>query len=46
MSTQRKAAPQRSIFEEIVNLDVRSLWEPWMAEADQLLEDEELIEAV
>src|SRR5215831_5551982 len=46
MSTQRKAAPQRSIFEEIVNLDVRSLWEPWMTEADQLLEDEELIEAV
>src|SRR5215469_9138824 len=46
MSTQRKAAPQRSIFEEIVHLDVRSLWEPWMAEADQLLEDEELIEAV
>jgi transposase, IS5 family len=30
----------------MVNLDVRSLWEPWMREADQLLEDEALIDAV
>ena len=27
-------------------VDVRALWEPWMVEADQLLDDEELIEAV
>ena len=46
MSTQRKAEPQRSVFEAMVDLDVRSLWEPWMVEADRLLEDEDLIEAV
>ena len=26
--------------------DVRALWEPWMVEADKLLDDEELIERV
>jgi IS5 family transposase len=46
MSTRRKAKGQRSLLEGMVDLDVRSLWEPWMTEADQLLEDEELIEAV
>ena len=29
-----------------MDLDVRSLWEPWMVEADKLLDDEELIEVV
>ena len=33
-------------MEGVVDVDVRSLWEPWMVEADRLLEDEELIEAV
>ena len=46
MSTQRKAKAQKSLWEGIVEVDVRSLWEPWMMEADKLLEDEELIEAV
>jgi hypothetical protein len=26
--------------------DVRALWEPWMVEADRLLEDEELVDLV
>lgn len=46
MSTRRKASPQRSLLEGMVNLDVRTLWEPWMLEADHLLDDEEMIEAV
>jgi IS5 family transposase len=46
MSTRRKAKAQRSLLEGMVDLDVRSLWEPWMREADPLLEDEGLIEAV
>lgn len=46
MSTRRKADPQRSLMEGMVNLDVRALWEPWMLEADHLLEDEDMIEAV
>jgi IS5 family transposase len=46
MSTQRKGKAQRTLWEGVVDVDVRSLWEPWMVEADRLLEDEELIEAV
>lgn len=46
MSTQRKAKAQRTLWEGVVDVDVRSLWEPWMVEADRLLEDEELIEVV
>jgi transposase, IS5 family len=46
MSTRRKANAQRSLLEGMVDLDVRRLWEPWMVEADRLLEDEQLIEAV
>ena len=46
MSTQRKAKAQRTLWEGVVDLDVRSLWEPWMVEADKLLDDEELIEVV
>ena len=46
MSTQRKAKAQRSLWEGVVDVDVRALWEPWMVEADHLLEDEELIETV
>jgi len=30
----------------VLDLEVRSLWESWMIEADQLLEDEDLIEVV
>src|SRR5713226_4176926 len=43
--TRRKQA-QRKLWEGIVDEDVRGLWEPWMIEADQLLEDEELIDQV
>lgn len=46
MSTRRKARAQRTLWEGMIDLDVRSLWEPWMVEADQVLEDEALIEAV
>src|SRR5258707_14587684 len=43
--TRRKQG-QRKLWEGIVDEDVRGLWEPWMIEADQLLEDEELIDQV
>ena len=46
MSTQRKAKAQKTLWEGVVDLDVRTLWEPWMIEADRLLEDENLIEVV
>jgi IS5 family transposase len=46
MSTQRKAKAQRILWEGVVDLDVRALWDPWMIEADRLLEDEDLIEVV
>lgn len=46
MSTQRKSKAQRTLWEGVVDLDVRALWEPWMIEADRLLEDESLIEVV
>jgi IS5 family transposase len=43
--TRRKQS-QRTLWEGVVNEDVRALWEPWMVEADRLLEDEELIDLV
>ncbi len=46
MSTQRKAKAQRTLWEGVVDVDVRALWEPWMIEADRLLEDGNLIEVV
>jgi IS5 family transposase len=46
MSTRRKAKAQRTLWEGVVDLDVRALWEPWMVEADKLLDDEELIDVV
>lgn len=46
MSTQRKAKAQKTLWEGVVDLDVRALWEPWMIEADRLLEDENLIDVV
>src|SRR3954469_19582154 len=42
----RRKQPQQSLWEGIVAEDVKSLWEPWMIEADNLLEDEELIDRV
>jgi IS5 family transposase len=43
--TRRKQG-QRTLWEGIVDEDVRALWEPWMIEADRLLDDEELIDQV
>ena len=43
--TRRKQA-QQTLWEGIVAEDVRSLWEPWMVQADQLLNDEQLIDRV
>jgi IS5 family transposase len=44
--TRRKPAGQRTLWEGVVDEDVRALWEPWMVEADKLLNDEELIELI
>jgi len=46
MSTRRKAKTQRTLWEGVIDADVRALWEPWMIEADRLLDDEDLIEVV
>ena len=43
--TRRKQA-ERTLWEGVVDEDVRALWEPWLVEADKLLEDEELIDVV
>src|SRR3954454_25054548 len=43
--TRRKQA-QRMLREGVVEEDVRALYEPWMIEADRLLEDESLIDGV
>jgi phosphate uptake regulator len=43
--TRRKQG-QKMLWEGVVDEDVRALWEPWMVEADKLLQDEELIELV
>jgi IS5 family transposase len=37
---------ERTLWEGVVDEDVRALWEPWMVEADRLLEDEELVDLV
>ncbi len=34
------------LWEGMIDEDVRALWEPWMIQADRLLEDEELIDRV
>jgi transposase, IS5 family len=43
--TRRKQA-QRTLWEGVVEEDVRALYEPWMIEGDRLLEDESLIDGV
>jgi IS5 family transposase len=42
----RRQQGQRMLWAGVVDEDVRALWEPWMVEADRLLEDEELIDLV
>ena len=44
--TRRKQNAQQTLWEGIVVEDVRALWEPWMVEADKLLDDEALIDTV
>src|ERR1044072_3547983 len=44
--TRRKQNAQQSLWEGMVAEDVRGLWEPWMVEADKLLDDESLIDTV
>jgi len=34
------------LWEGMIDEDVRALWEPWMIQADRLLEDEELLDRV
>src|SRR5260370_11223943 len=43
--TRRKQG-QRVLWEGMIDEDVRVLWEPWMVQADRLLDDEELIDRV
>src|SRR5271168_3057630 len=43
--TRRKQG-QRVLWEGMIDEDVRALWEPWMVQADRLLEDDELIDRV
>jgi transposase, IS5 family len=43
--TRRKQG-QRVLWEGMIDKDVRALWEPWMIQADRLLDDEELIDRV
>ena len=43
---RRRKQAERTLWEGVVDEDVRALWEPWMVEADKLLEDEQLIDVV
>ncbi len=43
---RRKQQRQPSLWEGVVNEEIRALWEPWMVEVDKLLDDDELIDAV
>jgi transposase, IS5 family len=43
--TRRKQG-QRVLWEGMIDEDVRALWEPWMIQADRLLEDDEIIDRV
>jgi IS5 family transposase len=43
--TRRKQG-QRVLWEGMIDEDVQALWEPWMVQADRLLDDEELIDRV
>ena len=42
----RHKQPKKTLWEGMVSEDVHALWEPWMVEADTLLDDEELLERV
>jgi hypothetical protein len=36
---------QKTLWEGVVDEDVKALWEPWMIAVDALLSDEELVRA-
>jgi transposase, IS5 family len=42
----RRKQTQQTLWEGVIADDVRSLWESWMVQADELLNDEELIDRV
>jgi IS5 family transposase len=42
----RRKQPQKTLWEGILADDVKELWEPWMVEADKLLDDDELVDRV
>ena len=42
----RHKQSQKTLWEGVIAEDVGSLWEPWMVQADKLLDDEELLERV
>jgi IS5 family transposase len=37
---------QRSFAEGLIEAEIKDLWEPWMRQADKVLEDEQLVDAV
>ena len=37
---------QRSFAEGLIEEEIEDLWEPWMRQADKVLEDEQLLTAV
>jgi transposase, IS5 family len=37
---------QRSFAEGLIEAEIEDLWEPWMRQADKVLEDEQLVDAV
>jgi IS5 family transposase len=41
-----RRSAQRSFGEGFIEEETANLWEPWMRQADQVLEDEQLIQAV
>src|SRR5260370_14279136 len=43
---RRRKQGRRVLWEGMIDEDVRALWEPWMLQADRLLDDEELIDWV
>ncbi len=45
MIALRRAA-QRSFGEGLIEEETASLWEPWMRQADRVLEDEQLVNSV
>jgi len=43
---QLRRSAQRSFAEGLIEEEIEDLWEPWMRQADKVLEDEQLVNAV